>query len=72
MTEKLQYVRMKNGDTRRIYRVVDDKSINDRHSLVLLIVDGENVGHYVEAYPEEVEPISPHPYDMGVTEGPAD
>ena len=53
------YVRMRNGDKKRIYRVVDDKTIDDVQRLVLMIVEGDNIGHYIEAYPEEVQPAIP-------------
>ena len=67
MDEKLTYVRMKNGDKKRIYRVVDDKIVGGVKWLVLMIVDGEGVGHYLEVYPEEVEALEQPRYDRYAT-----
>jgi hypothetical protein len=65
MSEKLTYVHMK-GDRSRTYRVVDDKTVDGVHRLVLLIVDGpDGVGYYTEASPESLEPVDRDPYRIG-------
>jgi len=53
-----EYVRMKSGNQKNTYRVVDDKIREDGPRLVLLILDGNGAGHYIEVRPEDVEPAT--------------
>jgi hypothetical protein len=70
--EALQYVHLKCDKHRTLYSIVDDKVVDGEKKLVLLTVNKTGYGHYIEAYPDEVEPVDRPLYDMGVTAGPAD
>lgn len=71
LDDKLQYVHLKNDKT-HVYRICDDKVVDGVKKLVLLTVDPQGYGRYVEAYPDEVQPVDRDPYTILGSVSPAD